>query len=160
MGGYHGGKSLQERFNEKWEPGENGCWNWRFPNSLGRANTFSLNGKVMRAYRASFIIHGGEIGDGQIVCHRCDNPLCVNPQHLWLGTHIDNYRDAEGKGRLRIAKGAQKPNTKLTAESVRNIRKRHAEGGRGTLALLSREFGVNKSTLQDILRGKTWRHVS
>lgn len=162
MGGYHGGKTLEQRFTEKWVEQETGCWNWKFKNSRckeDRAGTFSLNGKVMIAYRASYIMHIGPIPDGLIICHTCDNGLCVNPSHLWAGTYADNRNDALAKGRDATAKGGQKPNAVLTEEDVRRVRRELSFGKRGTLSSLSRELGVSHSTIQDIFLGKTWKHV-
>jgi hypothetical protein len=158
VGGYHGGKTLKERFDEKWEHGPNGCWNWRFANPLGRANTFSLNGHIMRAYRAGFIIYRGPIPEGRIVCHACDNPMCVNPDHLWLGSHADNRNDALAKQRDNTARGEQMPSAKLTEDDVRTIRA--TVGKRGTVRAAARHYGVTHSSIQDIIKGKTWRHVS
>ena len=165
MGGYNGGKSLKERFDMKWDADENGCWNWRFRMARckePRAGTFSLNGHVMIAYRASYIIHVGPIPEGVLICHSCDNGLCVNPEHLWIGTVGDNNRDAIAKGRRlnTLQKGESHTFSKLTQEKVRYFRAEMKDAKWGTLSRLSRELDVDKSTLQDVLRGRTWKHVS
>lgn len=90
----------QERFWSKVQKGE-GCWEWqgrRFPFGYG---AFYLEGQWNGAHRASWRVHFGEIPDGLWVLHRCDNPPCVRPDHLFLGTHLDNVRDMCRKGRKR-----------------------------------------------------------
>jgi hypothetical protein len=76
-----------------------GCWDW-----VGRKNNsgygyFSLNNKIQGVHRFSWLIHNGSIPKGMCVCHYCDNKICVNPKHLWLGTHKDNMKDMVIKGR-------------------------------------------------------------
>ena len=76
-----------------------GCHIWTGPLSSKKYGTTNLNGKNVRAHRVSYTIYNGEIGHGLIVCHRCDNPPCVNPAHLFLGTYTDNEQDKLNKGR-------------------------------------------------------------
>lgn len=153
------GKSIydetpQERFAKKYEITANGCWEWRFPRADGRANTFYFEGRPQSAYKVAYKMHKGPIPDGLLVCHHCDNGRCVNPDHLFLGTHADNYADMAKKGRANTARGEQKARTKLTEEIVREIKASALNGNQ-----LAKQFGVNRRTVYDILDGKTWRHI-
>ncbi|MEN6512251.1 MAG: HNH endonuclease [Chloroherpetonaceae bacterium] len=90
--------ACQDRFIKKTK-NENGCWIWKaqiFPTGYG---SFYLNGKSILAHRASYLLFKGEIPNGMCICHKCDNPSCVNPDHLFLGTHKDNALDRSSKGR-------------------------------------------------------------
>jgi hypothetical protein len=92
-----------------------------------------------------------------LVCHRCDNPSCVNPEHLFLGTHRDNARDMLDKGRSydrRAAMLGERRAAKLDWEKVREIR-RLAEGGAHPRAL-AQEYGVTPANIRAVLKGKTW----
>lgn len=97
--------------------------------------------------------------DGLCVCHRCDNPPCCNPAHLFLGTQKDNMRDASSKGRIRNAserhRGERHPGAKLTQSQVDDIRAECASGA--LITVVAERFGVNRSTVSLIARGKTWR---
>ena len=85
----------------------NGCWTWKGPlHPAGYAyTTIYETNKKMHAHRASFLIFKGEIPNGLYVCHKCDNPSCINPDHLWAGTAKENMQDAKSKGRLRGMNG-------------------------------------------------------
>lgn len=99
---------MRERFHSKYEKSPNGCWEWKSEKHKGGYGTIGFNGKTERASRLSYMIHKGEIPKGMHVCHTCDNPPCVNPEHLFIGTASDNAKDAERKGRLFRARGPQK----------------------------------------------------
>lgn len=109
------------------------------------------------AHRLSWLIHFGEIPPEMHVCHRCDNPPCVNPRHLFLGTNLDNRRDSIAKGRFRVGRGERHRSAKLTEAQVREIRQRRELGDRQEA--LAAEFGVSGCAISNIHRRKTWAHV-
>jgi hypothetical protein len=142
---------LGERFFEKVEcipfhP----CWEWMGAKSHNGYGVTSVGRKSLRAHRISWELHNGPIPDGLLVLHRCDNPSCVNPEHLFLGTHADNMRDAARKGRI-----SREPKYfKLTRGDVAEIRKRLAAGE--TQQSIADIFDVSKACIGNIHRGKTW----
>ena len=101
------------------------------------------------------ITNGCEIPKGMLIMHTCDNPNCVNPDHLKLGTHKDNMADRSMKG--RTSKGSKHPNAKLTENDVYFIK---FESNDITPKILSEMFGVTKDTICEIRRGKSWKHVT
>jgi len=125
------------------------------------------------AHRFSWTLLVGKIPDGLNVLHRCDNPRCCNPAHLFLGTQLDNRRDCRDKG--RTAKGSRngvhrflnentpppgqkRPHFKITPEKVAEIRQRFAAGGI-TKAALAREYGLCRPHVGDIIACRSWKHV-
>lgn len=133
-----------------------GCWLWsgpKRPDGYGRVG--SGNGRVL-AHRMSWILTNGDIPEGMFVCHHCDNPPCVRPDHLFLGTATDNNRDAASKKRMQYGSGRY--NSKLDEQSVRMIRlKAHAGMSQHDIA---REYGVHVMTVNKAVRGTKWIHVN
>ncbi len=138
-----------------------GCWEWNLalnPNGYGKVQIKRAGHVVaIAAHRISYELMIGQIPAGLCVCHHCDNPACVRPDHLFLGTQMDNMKDMQAKGRSSGAVGELNPHAKLNADSVRAIRLRLANGeGRESLA---REFGVKNWAIRRIELGRTWRHL-
>ena len=145
---------LETRFWMRVEKTED-CWEWKGPCYKGYGRLWH-NGVTIRAHRASWIIHFGDIPAGQFICHRCDNPRCVNPAHLFLGTHQDNMDDKVRKCRsARLdRKGEKSGSAKLSNEDVMRIRK-DARPNR----VIAIDYGLNYSTISDIKRRKSWKHI-
>lgn len=114
------------------------------------------NGKALGAHRLAWIKAHGAIPPGMLVCHACDEPACVNPRHLFLGTWGDNTRDRDVKG--RNAKGERVGQAKLTARKVLAIRERYARGDISQAALAAK-FGVGQVTVHHIVTRFTWKHI-
>lgn len=141
-----------------------GCWEWQArldENGYGR---FSVDGSGLRAasnfcaHRMSYLLTFGFFDEELDVLHRCDNPPCVNPDHLFLGTHTDNMRDMFAKGRRISAQGSRVGTAKLTEDQVVAILNQHRQGRTGVS--LAREYQVSTSMVSHIVRRQAWRHVS
>lgn len=134
------------------------CWNWTAcVNGYGYAVLRVKGYSGAQASRTAWRLFNGEIPEGMLVCHRCDNARCVNPEHLFLGTVQDNNRDMYSKGRHIF--GVTSPKSKLNDEKVREIRRKYIRGVRG-YHRLGREYGVSYDTISKIIKGYTWKHVS
>jgi hypothetical protein len=119
---------------------------------------FRYNGKMMLAHRVSYLLNKGEIGDKHVL-HSCDNPYCVNPDHLFLGTHQDNMSDMKKKGRGVSLKGSDHyaSASEFTDQEVLSIKKQLRLGVKQShIAAL---YGVHKTTIQGIASGKSWKHI-
>jgi hypothetical protein len=135
---------------------ESGCWEWQASKKDGYGR-LRWDGNTPRyAHRVAWQLTRGDIPPGIEVCHRCDNPPCVNPDHLFLGTHADNFADAVAKGRMHP--GSKNYNALLSESDVRLIRQMAAEGTQGVA--LARRFGVHPNTIYAVLRGRTWRSAA
>ncbi len=132
-----------KRFMKKINKINNGCWEWKAC-LRGKYGLFSVNGKGIDAHRWSYIRWNGLIPEGFFVCHSCDNPKCVNPEHLFLGTHEENMRDASEKGRLS--------KNKLTKRKVVNIRKSNL-----SCRELAKKYDVWDSTIRRIRNNQSWK---
>ena len=146
---------MLERFWSKVDIGATDkCWEWMsYKNVLGYGR-FHTAGKHHLAHRLSWKFTYGDIPGGMCVCHHCDNPSCVNPRHLFLGTPKDNRRDAIRKGRVP-SRGEKNNRSKLTENDVREIRKRLAQGELSQRDI-GNEFGVSNQTVSNIKLGKNW----
>lgn len=173
---------LADRFWEKVDRsgGSESCWLWLANTNGGTISEsaygrFKVDGRNRLAHRVAWELIHGSIPNGLWVLHRCDNPKCVNPGHLFLGTRSDNMRDAGRKGRLahqtdkywvtgdrnparrhpeRLRRGAACHQARLSEANVREIR-RSGESYRA----LGRRFGVNDKTIRAAAIGLTWRHI-
>jgi hypothetical protein len=135
------------------------CWIWIGPVNAKGYGSISLGNrqralgtrgnKRFYSHRLAYELTTGSIPDGMFVCHKCDNPRCCNPAHLFLGTPNDNVQDMISKGRKT---------RKLTEEQVRNIRIRFAAGD--SISKLAIANGVSRETIRAIVSGRTWRHLA
>lgn len=161
---YLASQGLSENFPERfWEKVffltyDRGCWLWTGCLGNGRYGTINRFGGAypIRAHRASWILHRGPIPADLEVCHLCDIPSCVRPDHLWIGTHPENMADCKAKGRARSVHGERHKLAKLTDSDVMAIKTLQ---GRVSGAEIGRRFGVSKSTACRILSGRLWTHI-
>lgn len=134
-----------------------GCHEWQRSKKPGGYGQLRLGGKTLYAHRVAWEIANGDIPNGLHVCHTCDNPKCVNPDHLFLGTHADNMRDKKMKGRAVAFNGESHPRSRLTENVVREIRRMRTNGL--TLRAIASEFGVSHVQVFKVCGGKQWKCV-
>ena len=135
---------------------KDGCWDWKGKSEKGYAKMTCR--KALGAnlgHRASWIIHHGKIPEALSVLHRCDNPICTNPEHLWLGTNEDNVNDMLSKSRNPI--GSKVGTAKLSEENVISIKKDLAHGVE--CIAIARKYHVTPQAIHLIKNGKNWKHV-
>jgi len=148
-----------------------GCWLWRGGISQDGYGATTVDAQKQRAHRVAYALTHGPIPEGLLVCHTCDNRLCVNPDHLFLGTPAENSRDMVAKGRQARAgdngsythpesrlRGEQNTAHKLTADAVREIRRLHAQRALNGKELAAR-FGVSGTRVSQIVRRLSWQHL-
>lgn len=128
-----------------------GCWLWLGSVNNSGYGTIWENGKHIRAHRKAWELFRGPIEHGLHACHKCDVPLCVNPDHLFLGTHRDNMRDMARKGRAGAKIGERHNMAKLTLEQVRAIR-----SDQRICRIIAIDYGVSKSTIKAVKNGQNW----
>ena len=159
------------------------CLEWNGARNARGYGTRRYLGKSCLAHRVAWILAHGDIPEGMCVLHRCDNPPCCNPEHLFLGTQADNIADMHAKGRARKAvgdqhprrlhpekwarernhthlhpetvRGEKNPRAKLTRAKVEELRSRHACGE--SLRELARQLQMDRSTISDAVKGVTWK---
>lgn len=175
---------IEDRFWSKVDRrGPDECWIWTAAKMGKGYGKVYYQGRLTGAHRVSYELANEPIGDGLFVCHRCDNPPCCNPAHLFLGTNAENAHDAASKGRMvngllrhperfargdrhhfrlhpeMVRRGTQQSRAKLNDEAVREIRRRYAAGGISQSSL-AREFGVTQVAIWMVVNRRSWTHVT
>lgn len=148
--------TLEERFWEKVDiKGSNDCWEWQAGCTNSGYGAFD-GGNVSN--RITWMLVFGEIPKGLCVCHTCDNKLCCNPGHLFLGTTADNNHDRHIKGRDADIRGEKHPGAKITKEDVHEIRRLYSTGEYRYIDL-AQQYPVGRSQIANIICGIEWNHV-
>lgn len=133
------------------------CWEWTGSFKGGKYGKFMLGGKGISPHRLSYFFSNKSIDPNLCCLHKCDNPPCVNPNHLFLGTPKDNAVDRMNKGRGGIVRGGKNATSKLTPQQVLEIRNRYSKGERQIP--LSKEFGVTQAQISLIVRREQWWYI-
>jgi len=147
--------------------GPDDCWEWKLSKFRRGYGQSRFNGRNMQTHRIAWIVENGDIPQGILVCHKCDNPGCVNPSHLFLGTHVDNMADMVSKGRQckgdfnaarrikGMRAGVKNGRAKITDNEAAQIRQLYACGGVKQKDL-GKRFGINQRMISAIVLGKNW----
>lgn len=139
---------------------EDACWEWQGRldrHGYGRIRDGGEGSATRLAHRVSWEAHHAQpIPDGMCVCHSCDNRACVNPAHLFIGTHQDNVVDRDRKGRQ--IRGERHHKSKLTSKQVQAIRAEHENSGIA-IARLAHDYGVSDYAIRQIVQRRHWRHI-
>lgn len=146
--------SDREYFDARFKVVESGCWEWQaYVNALGYGEIRRAKGTPKRyAHRLAYELRVGPLPEGMEVCHKCDNPTCVNPNHLFLGTHKDNMYDMHAK--RRHSHGSKSKASKLTDEKVISILNDSRKA-----SVIATEYSLSRSHVNDIRSGRRWAHI-
>ena len=134
------------------------CWEWnrgKIPDGYG---VLKVVGRNWLAHRLAYLLAHGELDDDSYVCHRCDNPSCIRPEHLFVGTQTENMQDMSKKGRGGRVRGETHFRARLNVETVRQIRHQHHNLGYSQ-ERIARLFDVSQSTISAVIQRKTWDWV-
>lgn len=140
-------------FERRYTIDDKGCWFWIGSTDTCGYGIWKAHGQ-RSAHRASYVLHKGEIPPGMHVLHKCDQPNCVNPDHLRLGTHQENMADLRAKGRAYGASGATNLSAKLTEAQAIAI----LTDTRRT-SVIAKEYELTQASVMNIKKGKTWKHL-
>jgi hypothetical protein len=147
-------QELTDRFNSRKRASPDGCILWTAGKSSNGYGTLYANGEFQHVHRLAWQMIHGPIPKGMVICHRCDVKLCVNPDHLFLGTRADNNKDARDKGISKWAHGEAHSRAKLSAADVANLRKSTA-----SISSLARHYGVDRKTIRSARDGTNWKSL-
>lgn len=135
---------------------KNECWNWESSKNENGYGKFCINYKLYKAHRVSYFIKYNKDPRNLLICHKCNNPSCVNPYHLFSGTHKENIEQAVSEGRSRIIKGSKNQLAKLQESEVIEIKKLKGLINKHEVA---KRFHVASATIYDIWADRTWSHI-
>lgn len=173
---YVNGHNRADKFVERFwakvsRRGPDECWPWLGSQMAGGYGQMKYKQRNRRSHVIAYEFVNGAVPEGLFVCHACDNPICCNPAHLWLGTAQDNSTDMVRKGRNpkgdlhysrlqpeRLARGERNNHAKLTAEQVMEIRSTYKRGVASTV-VLAKQYGVSQASIWYIVKRRTWTHV-
>lgn len=149
----------EERFEQNYEiDEETGCWEWTGTQHSHGYGQLTIDYKTTGAHRFSYKLHNGEIPEGAFICHKCHNPPCVNPDHLYAGDAKSNARDSIDNGDWDAPIGERQGQSNLTDEDALEIRERYANEDI-TYADIQGEYGISAPALSNLINGNTWKHV-
>ena len=138
------------------------CWTWNGAQDTDGYGTWTMGGRRnIKVHRMAYELSKGEIPEGLLILHTCDNPPCCNPNHLWVGTNADNMADKMAKGRgypPPHPKGEAHKDAKLTEKDVLKIRERYSRGNT-TLKELAQEYNVTFGLIGHIVNRRVWKHI-
>jgi hypothetical protein len=137
---------------------ETNCWDWIGAKNRKGYGSLHFGGKTRIAHRMSYELYVGEIPSGLLVCHHCDQPECINPEHLFLGTDLDNSNDKFLKGRQRFLVGEDNVTSKLTTFEIVEIKNMLKEGI--GLTVIAKKYNTSRSNIDSIKKHKSWRHIN
>lgn len=155
--------NIQDRIMNHVQIDENGCWIWtgsKSPEGYGKMGIGSRKDatrRTARAHRVSYTVFVGKIPENYDICHKCDNPSCVNPAHLFPGTEKENVADMDAKGRRGFVLSEDHPKAKLTENDVMEARTLRKQGF--SYYRLAKMYGVYRETMRQAVIGKTWKHM-
>jgi len=153
---HHKSRLISERFWDKVDKrSDNECWEWKAYKTPEGYGQFGVKNIIFKAHRVAWMLHTGDtLYNGEFVLHKCDNPSCVNPNHLFLGNNQLNMADKASKGR---SNGELNNSHKLTEQQVIQIRQAHQNGT--TKYKLARKYDVSNGCITKIVTRQTWRHI-
>jgi len=152
-------RTFNERFWRRVEPQNGGkCRNWLGTCGSHGYGMVSRNGKNVRTHRVAYELVFGEFNVAFDVLHKCDNPLCCNPEHLYLGTDVENQRDAAQRGGHKAKMGEQHPMARLNSSDIINIRNSFHKKG-VFQHVLAKQYGVTKTQISRIVHNRVWKSV-